>query len=152
MAGPKRCPRCEASNVPAARFCARCGMTLSADAALLKAGQVRDPTAAAAPSGYRAVGDAANLSYRLESAWGGQRVLGTENLGLVLRNDGYALCDVVLRLRLLDSRGAEMARLEHTVRELGRGVEVREEIPSYDLPDAVHEVELDLISAEFVKP
>lgn len=152
MASPKRCPRCDASNLAAAHYCARCGMSLSEDALLLRPGQVRDPSAAAAPGGYRPVRDAANLSYRLESAWGGRRVLGTENVGLVLRNDGYALRDIVLRLRLLDARGAELRRLEQTLRELDRGQEAHAEIPSYDLPDAMHEVEIDLISAEFVKP
>ncbi len=147
-----RCPRCRADNRPQARFCARCGLSLSpSPGGSLVPGRVRHPEALPAPEGFSPCGDAANLYFRWESAWGGSPLLGTESLRVTLFNGGYPLSAVVLRLEGRDGTGAEVFAIEHTAEQLSRGQEMNIEIPSYEIPAPAQELAVSLISAAFDK-
>jgi hypothetical protein len=63
-----RCPRCHTLNNDIARFCARCGLLLEADAdGVSPAGRLQHPKPAPVPEGYEQCQEAADLYYRLES-------------------------------------------------------------------------------------
>lgn len=145
-----KCPRCRADNRPAARFCARCGLSLSpGPGGSLAPGRVRHPDALPAPAGFRPCGDAANLYFRWESAWGGSTLLGTESIAVTLFNGGYALEAVVLTLEGRDETGGQLFAVEHTVEDLPAGKQVNVEIPSYEIPAPAKELMVSLVSAEF---
>lgn len=90
-----------------------------------------------------------HLYYRFESAWGGQRLLDTEGIGLVLLNGGYALRDVVVNVQGQSTDGAMLFEGEYSVPELPRGKETLAEVPSYDVPDRVAALKVSLVSASF---
>ncbi len=91
---------------------------------------------------------APDLSYRLESAWGGSSPLGAEALAVVLFNGGHPLRDAVIELTGKDAGGREVFTVRQTVEKLPRGAESRVEIPSYELPDEPGGMAVSLVSAE----
>ncbi|MCA9255528.1 MAG: zinc ribbon domain-containing protein, partial [Phycisphaerales bacterium] len=90
------CGECGAENLPVAHFCCQCGAPL--DSAPRSVGRARHPAPSAVPEGYHACDRAADLYYRIGSAWGGRRLLGTENLGISIFNAGYALEQLEVRV------------------------------------------------------
>ena len=80
---------------------------------------------------------------------GGSVLLSTESLSLTLFNGGYALANVVLRLRGTDADGHEVYSIEQSVEALPRDDEVMMEIPSYELPAPAQSMVISLVSAEY---
>lgn len=146
----KRCPRCGVQNPPVARFCGRCGLTLTVGIdGTQRAGRVRHARPLPVPEGYLPCQDAADLYYRRESALGGAPLLATEGLKLLVFNAGYPLRDVVLRISGWDKDDAELFALERELAELPAGKPVALEIPSYELPAPQKSLRVELASAEF---
>ena len=146
----RKCPRCRDHNRPEARFCARCGLLLeSAAGETLRPGRISHPNPLPAPDGFEPCREAESLYFRWESAWGGAMLAGTESICLVLFNGGYPLKSVGLQVAGRDGSGREVLALEHPVEELPRGRQVQVEIPSYELPAPVRELNVSLVSAEF---
>ena len=90
-----------------------------------------------------------DLYFSYESAWGGQRLLGTEGVSVALFNGGYALVDVALKVSGEDKTGREVCVVDHVLKDLPRGRELDIEVPSYEFPGPVHTLRLSLMSAEF---
>ena len=148
----KRCPRCRQSNPDVARFCGRCGLSLEPGVdGKREAGWVRHPDPLVIPEGCERIANAADLYYRTESAWGGRRLSGTENIGVILYNVGYPLCEAVLLVRGSDSEGNELFAVEQVADELPRGERVTVEIASYEIPSPPERLSVALVSAEFVQ-
>lgn len=146
----QNCPRCHESIRPKARYCARCGLFLeAAPGQALVAGRVCHPCPLAPPDGFEPVQEAADLFFRCESAWGGERLIGTESIGVILFNGGYPLAEVALKVCGQDEAGAELFAENHEVDALPRGKEVKIEVPSYELPAPTRRLAVCLISAEF---
>jgi len=143
----RACLQCGATGTAAARYCGQCGRPLEADSALV--GRVRHPRPATPPAGFRRCERAENLYYRSESAWGGDRLLGTEGLSLVLWNAGYALTDVVFGIEGLSASGDSVFQLTHAVAALPRGEETTEEIPSYEIDRPAESLRVTLESAAY---
>jgi len=113
------------------------------------AGRIRHPQPLAVPQGFTAVGRAADLYFRSESAWGGERLLSTESIGVVLFNAGYPLQEVVLEGRGADQNDKKLFTIEQTVLELPRGEQIKIEVASYELPAPVRALFVALVSAAF---
>lgn len=146
----RTCPRCQSVNRPVARFCANCGLALGTGLdGPSEAGHIRHPEPLAPPEGFELCQRAAELYFRCEAAWGGERLLGTESIGVVLFNAGYPLQEVVLQVRGEDDSGKELFAVEQTVQVLPRGEEVNIEVPSYELPAPMRVLSVWLVSAEF---
>ncbi len=141
------CPECSAANPPIAQFCARCGRALVG--ARSTVGRVAHPAPATPPSGYRPCDEAADLYYRVGSAWGGARLLGTENVGITIFNAGYGLCHVELLVRGLDAAGNTMFQVRQKLAELPRRAETEFEVPSYEMSDAPHDLRVVFVTAEY---
>lgn len=92
---------------------------------------------------------AADLYWRLESAFGGEPLIGTESLAVVMVNGGYALRNAVLQVDGVDSAGHAVFALQKEAPELPRGAEVRIEIASYEISEPVAKVRVSLVSAEY---
>ena len=142
-----RCPHCGAENLSVARFCARCGHAIAAGPNTV--GRAAHPSPEAVADGYRKCDRSADLYFRTESAWGGSRLLATENLGLVLLNAGYPLKEAVLRIEGLNGSGQALYEVEHTVEQLPRGKETTVEIPSYEMTEPANDIRVSLVSAEY---
>ncbi len=133
-----------------AHFCAQCGLMLEVGAQGVRgAGRAPHRDALPAPEKYESIQQAANLHFRSEAAGGGAPLLGTEALMVTVFNGGYDLCEVVLRLRGQDAAGQELVAVEREINEWPRGESVELEIPSYELPDIVHALSVELVTAEF---
>lgn len=143
----RRCPQCGADNLSPAHFCAHCGTALDSSPGTV--GRAPHPDPLSPPPTSRRVAGAADLHFRIESAWGGSRLLGTENLGLLLLNGGYPLCGVVLKVEGLDPAGNALFAVEHELKHLPRGEEVRIEIPSYEISEPAQEWRVTLVTAEY---
>ncbi len=144
-----RCPRCQTRTPAPARFCARCGLALSGGPfGPPAAGRVRHPSPLAIPDDLEPVDGAVQLYFATESAWGGRRLLGTENIGLRLLNAGYAMRDVRLRVRGVDAAGREVLAIELAAPEWPRGP-LTLEVPSYEIREAPAQLKVTLVSAEF---
>jgi hypothetical protein len=144
------CPRCHAPNRDVARFCARCGLILEAGLdGTRRAGRIRHPQPVPVPDGCVPCRDAADLYYRSESSLGGQTLLGTEGVNILVFNSGYPLREVVFGVRGEGKDGRELFAVERTVTELPQGKEVALEIPSYELPAPLGMLRVSLVSAEF---
>lgn len=144
------CPRCRSDNRGPARFCAHCGLSLTSSLnGTNEPGKIRHPQPLPAPAGFAPVTDAADLFYKLESAWGGQRVLDTENIGLLIFNAGYPLREVTIRATAESVSDAKPFAAEYAIAELTRGKSVRLEISSWEMPDSVKTPAIRLGSAEF---
>ena len=113
------------------------------------AGRIRHPEPLPTPEKFEPCDDAADLSFRCESAWGGQRLLGTEGVSVVLFNGGYPLMDVALKVSGEDKTGREVCLVDYALKDLPRGRELTIEVPSYEFPEPVHTLRLSLVSAEF---
>jgi hypothetical protein len=137
-------------NRPVARFCANCGLALGTGLdGPSEAGRIRHPEPLAPPEGFELCQQAAELYYHLEAAWGGERLLGTESVAVLLFNAGYPLQEVVLGVRGVDDSGKELFSVEHAVQDLPRGEQVKIEVPSYELPAPMRVLSVSLVSAEF---
>lgn len=144
------CPRCQTSIRGEARFCAKCGLPLTTeDGVISRAGYIRHRYPIPPSPGYEAFESGIDLYYRFESAWGGQRLLDTEGIGLVLLNGGYGLQDVVVRVEGRNASGRTLFDGEYAVPELPRGKETTVEVPSYDVPEPVGALFVSLVSASF---
>lgn len=145
------CPRCGAPVRKVARFCARCGLRLERGPdGYLDAGRVPHPHPVPPPPNWRAVRQAADLHFRWESAWGGEPILGTEGLAVMLLNGGYPLRNAEIEVVGYDGEGCERFKVKAQAYELPRGRDVRVEVPSYELPNCVcRELTVTLLSAEF---
>jgi hypothetical protein len=144
------CPRCQTSNCEIARFCGRCGLNLDVGVdGSRRAGRVRHPRPTTVPRDYQPCEGAAELYYHSESSLGGQTLIATEGVNVLVFNSGYPLREVVLTLRGEGDGGRELFRVERTVRELPQGREVAVEIPSYELPAPLRKLAVSLVSAEF---
>jgi hypothetical protein len=147
---PPDCPRCNASNPGVARYCRNCGLTLAVGAAaVLGAGRAPHPEPLPPPAGCEPIGSAANLYFRWEAAGGGPPLLGTETLALTVFNGGNDLAEVTLRVRGRGRAGQDVFETERELEEWPRGRSLRLEIPSYELPDSVCELDVDLVKAGF---
>ena len=145
-----QCPRCRTSNRDIARFCARCGLQLGVGVdGTCQAGRIRHPRPAAVPDGYEACQGAADLHYCSESSLGGDVLIGTEGVNVVVFNAGYPLCEVVLQVRGDGEDGRELFAVERSIEELPQGEDVRLEIPSYELSASLSVLKVTLVSAEF---
>lgn len=147
---PMECPRCRTWNPDVARFCRNCGLGLEIGAeGVLGAGRAPHPDPLPCPDGFGPLLQAAHLYFRWEATGGGTPLLGTEPLALSLFNGGYELRQVVLRVCGTDRKGQPVFQLDREIEEWPRGQLVPLEIPSYELPDRVHGLHVELISAEF---
>lgn len=144
------CPRCHTSNRDIARFCARCGLLLDGGVnGTRPAGRIRHPRPTTVPDGYEPCRDAADLYYRSESSLGGEVLIDTEGVNVIVFNSGYPLREIVLEVRGEGKDGQELFTVERTVEELSQGKEVSLEIPSYELAAPLGAVKVSLLSAEF---
>jgi hypothetical protein len=113
------------------------------------AGRIRHPRAAAVPEGYTRCRDAADLYYRSESSLGGDVLIATEGINVLVFNAGYPLREVVLEVRGEGEEGRELFTVERVVKVLPRAEDVSVEIPSYELPAPLRALKIALVSAEF---
>ncbi len=144
------CPRCGKAVKTEARFCAMCGLSLAPGHNNTHApGTIPHPNASPTPEDHAPVTEAANLFYRTESAWGGKRLLGTENIGVVLINTGYPLRNVIFRVQGFDDKGNELFSVNHEVKHLEQDRPATVEVASYDIPSAPADIRVSLMSAEF---
>lgn len=144
------CPRCQAPNPEIARYCAHCGLSLEVGVDGTRgAGRVRHPRPATVPDGYLPCDHAVQLYYRSESSLGGDVLIGTEGVNVIVFNAGYSLREVVLALGGTGKDGKELFAVERTAEQLPQGEEVSLEIPSYELPAPLRALKVSLVSAEF---
>lgn len=147
---PCTCPRCDRRNPDEALYCASCGLPQRAwDGGPPVAGRVRHPEPRAAPDGFQRVGDALDLYYRVGSAWGGRRLLDTENIGIAVFNAGFALENAVLAVRGENAAGRAVFDVELTAAALPRGAETLVEVPSYEISEPPVQVRAALVAADF---
>lgn len=145
-----KCPRCRAENLPVARFCAECGLSVQPGASgVLEPGRIHRPDATAAPDGFQPCENADHLSFRWGSAWGSSFLSGTEGIAVGLFNGAYPLRNLVLEIRGADESGRQQFAVKHTLERLPCGEETVVEVPSYEVPAPVSEVAVSLVSAEF---
>lgn len=144
------CPRCGTANREVARFCSHCGLALVAShTGLLGAGRVPHPAPLSPPGGCEAVSGAAGLFFCWQPVGGGKPLLGTEPLIVNVFNGGYALANVVLRIRGSDRRGRNLIELDREIETCPRGRSSSLEIPSYELPGPVDRLVVEFVQAEF---
>ena len=144
------CPRCQTTNREIARFCARCGLSLDVGVdGSRRAGRIRHPRATTVPQDFAACNQTADLYYRSESSLGGETLIATEGINVLVFNSGYTLREVVLEVRGKGDGGRELFSAERTVDELPQGKQVAVEIPSYELPAPLRTLAVALVSAEF---
>jgi hypothetical protein len=144
-----KCPRCRAENLPVARFCAQCGLSLQpGSGGKLEPGRIHRPDAVAVPEGFQPCEGAEHLSFRWGSAWGNSFLSGTEGIAVGLFNGAYPLRNVVLEIRGADESSRQQFAVKHTLESLPRGQETIIEVPSYEVPAPVSEVAVSLVSAE----
>jgi hypothetical protein len=149
---PMDCPRCSAANPDVARFCRNCGLALQAyDGGPPAAGLTPHPAALHPPGDFGTVERAVDLYFRWEPAGGGVPLLGTEPLALILFNGGYDLAEVVLAVRGESKSADRPFAVRREIEAWPRGVLVQLEIASYELPDPVQALKVELISAAFGK-
>lgn len=146
----KDCPRCKRPLAEAAKFCAFCGLAIGdASATELDAGCVEHPDPLAVADGYEPWQQSRDLYFKRQSAWGGTRLIGTEPIELTLWNSGYPLRDVTYEVRAANKHGGAPYVGTYELEHFPRGTEIVIEIPSWELPDAVHSVAVRLVRAEF---
>ncbi len=143
----RACPQCGATGTGVARFCGQCGRPLESDPAMI--GRVRHPHPAAPPEGFRRCERAEDLYFRTESAWGGERLLGTEGLSLVLWNAGFGLIEVTFEIEGLSKAGDSVFLVQHAVAALPRRHETAVEIPSYEITRPAESLRVTLESAAY---
>ena len=141
------CPKCSKGNVALAEFCAGCGFPLGNSKATV--GRVPHPNPLPVPDGFRKVAAAADLFFGVQSAWGGKRLLATENLGITLLNVGYGLQELAIKIEGFDRAGRRIFEIERRMPLLQRGHRVEIEVPSYEIPDPPEAVDVRLVRAEY---
>ena len=102
-----------------------------------------------APAGFERMANATDLYYRWEAASGGAPLLGTETLAIKVFNGGYDLTQVRLAVRGEDDAARELVTVELESEHWPRGSEMQFEVPSYELPEPVHRVAVELVRADF---
>ncbi len=147
MSNEQRCSQCGASNVDVARFCARCGGSMSVDPQ--RCGRVPHPSPLTAPPDFRRCEEAADLCYQVEASGGGSVLLGTEGFDVTVFNGGYPLESVVLKVDGLDAQGQSVFSVELSSDRLPRGEEVTLELPSYEISEPASDLLVALVSAEY---
>jgi hypothetical protein len=144
------CPRCRTANPDVARFCRNCGLGLAGGPeGILGAGRAPTADPLPRPDGFQPIQQAANLYFRWEATGGGTPLLGTESLAMTVFNGGYDLAQVVLRVLATGKIGQVLCTIERQIEEWPRGKLLQLEIPSYELPDRVQALNVELITAEF---
>ncbi|MCB9852615.1 MAG: zinc ribbon domain-containing protein [Phycisphaerales bacterium] len=141
------CGECGANNVPVAHFCSQCGQPL--DASPRTVGRTPHPVPANVPEGYRKCDRAADLHFKVGSAWGGTRLLGTENLGITVFNAGYGLEQVEIRVTGQNSEGRDVFEFRQVLASVPRRAELSFEVPSYEISEPPSDVRVELISAVY---
>ncbi len=127
-----------------------CGLSLTPGVNnTLAPGTIAHPHPSPTPENHEPVADATNLHYRTESAWGGQRLLGTENIGVVIHNTGYPLRNVILRIRGFDDKKTEIFSVDSEMKRLETDEPTTTEVASYDIPSAPEGITVSLVSADF---
>jgi hypothetical protein len=119
------------------------------DTGLLGAGNGPHPEPLAPPDGFEPIQNSENLHYSWSATSGGERLLGTEPVAVRIWNGGYDLAEVALRIRGLEQSGLEIFRAERAVTSWPRGSEVKLEIASWEIPDPVHALHVELLRAQF---
>lgn len=147
MPGSGVCSSCGRGNVAVAEFCRFCGQPLGDSPATV--GRVSHPNPISTPDGYRRVNSSADLYFQVGSAWGGRRLLATENLGLTFFNAGFSLKEVEISVDGYDKSGGRLFELPRAVESLDRGERLSIEVPSYDIPEPPHEVDVRLVEAKY---
>lgn len=145
------CPRCGKPNPAVARFCRHCGLRMEWGArGICGAGALPHGDPLEPPDAYVPVAGAAHLYFHHQAAGGGgARLLGTEPVLLSLFNGGYDLVEVRLRIVGLDATGAARFEVARELESWRRGQTVESEIPSYELPEPVRALRVELANAEF---
>lgn len=141
------CPRCRAVLPAHAHFCPRCGLPQGGAAV---AGRVGAPDPRPAPAGFNACDDAVQLYFRVESAYGGQPLIGTEGLKIDLFNAGYGIAEIELELFAQDAGGTKLFSRRCSVDALPSGETRAVELPSYELPSPIADIRVRLVSAAFL--
>lgn len=144
------CPRCGTSSPEVARFCRHCGLVLErAAGGVLGAGRVPHPEPLTSPENAEPIAWATNLYFQWEAAGGGAPLIGTETLALDVFNAGYDLRGVVLRVFGIDDAEEEVCEMQRELEEWPRGAHLQLEIASYELPNPVRALKVELVTAEF---
>lgn len=144
------CPRCEHANPESARFCGLCGLSLTAaDDGRREAGRVPHPQPLPPPAGFELWRQAQHLYFHWQSAWGASSLLGTEPLRVAVFNAGYPLACVQLQIRAVDRAGATVLTIDRDLDRFPRGVTIELEVPSYDINEPVHALDVRLVGARF---
>ncbi|QDV90481.1 hypothetical protein RAS2_15600 [Phycisphaerae bacterium RAS2] len=147
------CEGCKESARPGAMYCPRCGEPL-------KLAGMADSSVAQKPAhsglkakspNWQACDNAADVQYRWGSAWGGPRLLGTENIEVAIVNRGRPLRSVVLEVRGRSANGLPPVRMFQEIEELPPNREVRFELASYEMPDEIEELSLSIVSSTAVE-
>ncbi len=145
-----RCPRCEHENRPIARFCGRCGLSLAVGLdGTRRPGRVAHPKPLPVPTDYQRCEQTPDLYFRIESAFGGEALLGTEGLRVTICNAGYPLRNVTLRLLGADRAGAPCLDTERTLDTLPRETQTKLDIASYEITAPLHSLRVLLEQAEY---
>ncbi len=149
-----KCPRCLLVNVAAARFCARCGLSLTpGEAGQLQPGRIRHPKPQSPPEGFQPCLEAEHLFYRWDPPSADGLLPGTEGLAVSLFNGAYPLGKIMVLIRGRDDSGWVRLSMSRGVESLPAGRVVRVDIPSCELPGevvrSVAALEVALVSAEF---
>ena len=144
------CAHCGTSNPDVASFCRNCGAGLETVTATAPVpGETPHPDPVPPPKGYTRINWAANLYYGWEAAGGGEPLLGTEPIALTVFNGGYDLAQVALGVRGEDKTGRRLLTLQREIERWPRGQAVRLDIASYEMPDPVYALYVELLKAEF---
>lgn len=141
------CGECGAGNLPVAHFCCQCGHPL--DASPRTVGRAPHPAPANVAAGYRKCDRAADLYFKIGSAWGGTRLLGTENLGITIFNAGYGLEQVEFWVTGVNAEGQGVFGCRQNLASMPRRAEVSFEVPSYEISEPPSDVRVELISAVY---
>ena len=147
MSNELRCSRCGATNIKVARFCARCGGSMSVDRQTC--GRVPHPSPLAAPPGFRRCDGAADLCFQAKASGGGSVLLGTEGFEVMIFNGGYPLESVVMKVDGLNAQGQTLFSVELSAEQLPRGEKVMLELPSYEISEPARNLAVALVAAEY---
>lgn len=153
QAGGPYCDRCREPARPGAMYCPRCGdpLRLAGMAASARSPAPSSEAPGAKGCSWRTCDNAADVQYRWGSAWGGQRLLGTENIEVTIINRGRPLRSVVVEVRGRSANGLLPVRMFQEIEELPRNREVRFELASYEMPDEIEELNLSIVSSTAVE-